>query len=271
MQSRSDTLVQQMQGSSALTFARALLHAGEGKELFDKEFVFASAVSTYYSLFHLGGALILAYGSHPPSTGDLHTPMRDKLEGKWEKRQPRTLSNGGKYLADPACIIDHRDVPPFLKLELPEIAQSLGDRDQPGTLLDMREFVSYAPRMVSDGRINILYSGCQYEPQKFKSYLDRHLRSLDEFFHKSVAWLGQRGFTEVQARILNGDFVLFEFYELCSYYSGSVAKRAWAIYRSVCEHQKIDWRVYRPDPDIFHLDQEGQRKRYNEIVSLLGG
>lgn len=269
MLSRSDTLIRQIQSSSALAFARALLHAGEGKELFDREFEFASAVSTYYSLFHLGGALILAYCSRPPSTGDPYASLRDKLERKWEKRRPRTLSNGKEYIADPAGDIDHRDVPGFLKLELPELAQSLGDRDLPGTLLDMREFVSYAPRMVSDGHISVLYSGCQYEPKNFRGYLDQHLRRLDEFFRQSLGWFGQRGVAEVQGRILSADFVLFEFDELRTYYPEPVGKRAWKIYCSLCENEKVDWRVYRPEPGTFHVDQNSQRNRYDQMIKLL--
>jgi hypothetical protein len=269
MLNRSDTFMRQIQSSSALAFARALFHAGEGKELFDREFEFPSAVSTYYSLFHLGGALILAYCSHPPSTGDPHISLREKLEGKWEKRHPRTLSNGKQYLTDPAGDIRHPDVPAFLSLELPELAKSLGGRDLPGTLLDMREFVSYAPRMVSDGHISVLYSGCQYEPKSFRGYLGQHLRLLDDFFRQSLGWLCQRNLTEVQARILSGDFVLFEFDELHAYYPEPVRKRAWEIYYSLCENEKVNWRVYRPEPGTFHVDQNSQRRRYDEMISLL--
>jgi hypothetical protein len=48
----SDRTGEQLRSSSSLTFARSLFHAAEGKELFDREFALASAVSTYYSLFH---------------------------------------------------------------------------------------------------------------------------------------------------------------------------------------------------------------------------
>jgi hypothetical protein len=166
--------------------ARGLLHAGEGKVLFDQEFLFASAVSTYYSLFHLGAALILAYCSHPSLPGDPHAAIRGRLEEKWLKRQQRTLSNGEHYFSDPAGAIAHDDVPLFLEQELPEIFASLGLRDRPGTLRDMREFVSYAPRMLNDGRINVLYSGCQYEPPEFKRYLGQHILRVDEFFSKTL-------------------------------------------------------------------------------------
>jgi hypothetical protein len=50
------------------------------------------------------------------------TLARNKLEKKCSERQPRTLSNGGQYLPDPAGLVDHKDVPPFLMQELPEIA-----------------------------------------------------------------------------------------------------------------------------------------------------
>lgn len=148
--------------------------------------------------------------------------------------------------------------------------QSLGGRGRPGVLLDMREFVSYAPRMVTKGQVDVLYSGCQYEPREFRDHLDRHLSRLDEFFCKSIAWLGRKGYTEVHARILSGDFVLFEFDELRAYHPKAVGKRAWEIYCSACEGQGIDWRVYRPEPRTFRLDQNGQRNRYDEIVGQLG-
>jgi hypothetical protein len=266
-----DSLIRQVESSSSLALARGLLHAAEGKVLFDQGFLFASAVSTYYSLFHLGAALILAYCSHPSSPADPHAVIRGRLEEKWVKRQLRTLSNGEHYFPDPAGFIGHDDVPVFLEQEIPEIFASLGRRDRPGTLRDMREFVSYAPRMLNDGRINVLYSGCQYEPPEFKSYLGQHILRVDEFFGKSIEWLATKGYAELYQRILSGDFVLFEFHELCSYYSDPIVKRAWATYRSFCEERKADWTVYRPDPTSFHVDQGAQRTRYNEIVRFLGG
>src|SRR5467141_4883683 len=99
---RIGTLPDQLQSSSCLTFARSLFHAAEGKELFDQEVVFASAVSTYYSLFHLGGALMLAYYSGPVPPDDPHASTRTILEKEWRTLRPRTLSNGVRYLPDPA-------------------------------------------------------------------------------------------------------------------------------------------------------------------------
>jgi hypothetical protein len=258
----------QLQSSSALTFARSLFHAAEGKELFDQEFVFASAVSTYYSLFHLGLALILVYCSHPASTDDRHASMRNKLEGKWGQRQRRTLSNGRQYLPDPAEVIGHRDVPLFLERELPEIAQSLGDSDRRGTLRDMRDFVSYAPRMVNDGHIDTLYSGCQYEAHDFQSRLNQHLGRIDQFFCSAVAWIGQ-GYNELYSRILSGTFILHEFDALCTYHPESVAKRAWGIYRSICDRRQVDWRFYHSDPKTWSSDESLQRERYAEVVRSL--
>src|SRR5882762_1256426 len=119
---RIGTLPDQLQSSSCLTFARSLFHAAEGKELFDQEFTFASAVSTYYSLFHLGGALILAYASRPRSPDDTHASMRDALQKRWGKSQARSSLNGSPYtFPDPAEGIHHDDVPVFLERELPEI------------------------------------------------------------------------------------------------------------------------------------------------------
>ena len=125
--------------------------------------------------------------------------------------------------------------------------------------------------MVSNGQINVLYSGCQYEPQEFKDRLDHHQRHLDEFFSMSVEWMGRKGYAEVQAKILSGDFVLFEFDELRSYYPDQVTRRAWAIYRSVCEHQNIDWCVYHPDPETFHVDHDARHNKYHQIIRLLAG
>lgn len=266
----SDSLIRQVESSSTLALARGLLHAGEGKVLFDQEFLFASAVSTYYSLFHLGAAVILAYCSHPSLAGDPHAAIRARLEEKWLKRKQRTLPNGEHYFSDPAGAIVHDDVPLFLEQELPEIFASLGLRDRAGTLRDMREFVSYAPRMLNDGRINVLYSGCQYEPPEFKRYLGQHILRVDEFFSKSVEWLARKGYAGLHQRVLSGDFILFEFHELCTYHSVSIVKQAWAIYRSVCEDQRVDWTTYRPDPTTFHVGQDDRHNRYSEILGLLG-
>jgi hypothetical protein len=253
--------VEQLRSSSTLTFARSLFHAAEGKELLEQHSLFAGAVSTYYSLFHLGAALILAYCSHPTSTDDAHASTRNRLEAEWGKRRPCTLSNGERYLLDPAGDIRHGDVPLFLSRELPEIAQSLGDPGRPGTLRDMREFVSYAPRMVSDGHINVLYSGCQYEVHEFQSHLNQHLGQIEQFFASATAWIKQT-YSEVYLRILSGDFVLFEFAELRAYHQASVVTRAGAIYRSLCERQGVDWRIYRCDPKTWHTDEREQREQY---------
>ncbi len=270
MQNLSDSLVRQVESSSALTFARALLHAAEGKELFDHDFLFASAVATYYSLFHLGGALLLAYWSHPSSPADHHASIRNSLEQNWRKLQSRVSPDPPQHLPDPAQAIRHDDVPRFLEQELPELCLSLGRRNERCALRDMREFVSYAPRMVNDGQRNVLYSGCQYELPTFRTCLGKHLSRLDEFFSKSTEWIARKHYTELHQRILSADFILFEFDELCTYYSNSCAKRAWKIYRSVCEQQKVDWRVYRLDPTTFRLDQDDPRRRYSEIMALLG-
>ena len=266
---QSGTAQEQLQSSSALTFARSLFHAAEGKELFDQRFVFASAVSTYYSLFHLGSTLILAYCSHPASTNDPHASMRSLLAEKWERSHSVGSPNTNPYaFPDPAEGIRHDDVPAFLKRELPEIFQSLGNRNRRGTLRDMREFVNYAPRMVSDGHINILYSGCQYEAQDFQSHLHQHLGRIDQFFCNAAAWIG-RGCNEVYSRIVSGDFILFEFGELRSYHPESVAKRAWGIYRSICDRGQVDWSIYHPDPEIWRTDEPRRRERYVQVISSL--
>jgi len=194
--------------------------------------------------------------------------MRAKLEEKWRKRQQRTLPNGQRYLADPAAAIGHDDVPVFLGEGFPEIFACLGVRDQRGTLRDMREFVSYAPRMLNDGHINVLYSGCQYGADDFRALLGNHLRRIDELFCNAIAWL-RRGYTAIFSRMLSGDFVLFEFSELGNYHSRSVVARAWMIYREICDREHLDWSTYHPDPDTWHTDEPGQRRRYDQIVRSL--
>lgn len=264
--------VDQLRGSSTVSFARSLFQAAEGKELLEQGFAFASAVSTYYSLFHLGGALILAHCSYPASTDDPHASIRNELERAWTRIQQSSSSNSGQYtLPDPAqSIRRHGVVPEFLKGELPQIAESLGGPGRPGTLRDMREFVSYAPRFLSNGLVSVLYSGCQYEPEDFRRHLRGHLDRIDEFFCKSAKWLAQKGYNEVHARILCGDFVLFEFAEFRSYHPQSIGRRAWASYCGLCEHEGTDWRAYRPDPNAttWHINEPEQRKRYEEIVQL---
>jgi len=266
--SDTDTAIEQLRSSSALTFARSMFHAAEAKELFQHGFAFASAVSAYYSIFHLGAALLLAYWSHPSPSGDPHAAIRGRLERNWQKLGARTLSDGKQYVSDPTQAINHNDVPLFLEREVPEIHEALGYRDRPGTLRDMREFVSYAPRMVNDGRVNVLYSGCQYQPQQFRSLLEGHLKRMELFFCDAVTWTN-RGCAEVHSRLLSGDFVLFEFAELRSYQPESVAKRAFGIYRLICERAGLDWCIYRPDPDTWHTDESRQRARYADVLQSL--
>jgi hypothetical protein len=110
---------------------------------------------------------------------------------------------------------------------------------------------------------------CQYEAQDFKCHLKKHLDSVEEFFRKSARWMNQRQFKGVRLRILSGDFILFEFGDLGLYHPESVVKRAWAIYRSVCEHEEADWRVYRSDPGTFHTDEHMRHHRYAEVLRSL--
>jgi hypothetical protein len=261
--------MKQLKSSSALTFARALFFAGEGSELFERGFVFGGAVSTYYSMFHLGAALMLGHFSQPAPTEDPHASVRKRLEDRWSKAN----KPGTEYpFPDPAKGIDHGDVSSFLRRELPEINEQLGCPGQRGTLRDMREFVSYAPRMVSDGHRNVLYSGCQYEGQDFKRYLKEHLGRIGEFFHRALRWTGVNAHNKLYERILSGDFVLFEFAEFGSYHPRSVVKKAWAIYCSICENEGKDWRVWRPDPTTWYGEgeEEQQRERYAHAIENFG-
>jgi hypothetical protein len=212
--------------------------------------------------------LILAYCSHPSAPGDPHASIRSRLEKKWGERQPRTLSNGKQYLPDPAENIGHDDVPTFLERELPELSESLGRRDRPRTLRNMREFANYAPRMVNDGS-DVLYSGCQYEAQGFKTYLRQFLDRIGGFFGDSIQWLSRNGSDDLSSRILSGDFMVFEFSELRLYHPESVARRAWEIYRSTCDRLQVDWRIYRSAPKTWYTNESRQRERYAEVVRSL--
>jgi hypothetical protein len=266
--------LRQLKSSSGLTFARSLFHAAEGKELFDDEFVFASAVSAYYSLFHLGAALMLAHFSQPAPAEFAYASTWRKLERKWRnpdrilRPQPvRNECNSPSHpFPDPAKGIGHEDVATFLEREIPGVFRSLGRPEKLGTLRDMREFVNYAPRMVSDGCQIILYSYCQYKAQDFKRHVKEHLDQLDGFFHTAVRWIKEKSYNALYSRILSGDFVLLEFADLGSYHPDRVAKRAWAIYRSICEHEGADWRIWRGEPGTWYMGEREERERYAEAV-----
>ena len=122
------------QTSSTFTFARSLFHAAEGTELFEREFVFASAVSAYYSLFHLGVAMILAHCGQPAATGDPHSNLIQKLERVLDKAGSLQLANGLR--PDPAEAVSHKAADAFVQIELPELAAALQ------SVRDMRQFVS---------------------------------------------------------------------------------------------------------------------------------
>jgi hypothetical protein len=105
-----------MQRSSSLTFARSLFFAAEGQELADQGLAFPSAVAAYYSLFHLGASLLLAYCSTPAAPNDPDSSIRTQLE-KRRKRRPRTFAGAERYFPDPAMFIEHAVVPHFLERE----------------------------------------------------------------------------------------------------------------------------------------------------------
>ena len=86
----TESFSEQLRSSSALSFARSLFDAAEGKELFSDDFAFAGAVSTYYSVFHLGGALILAYCSYPspPTTPTPPCEPNSKKNGESDSNVP---------------------------------------------------------------------------------------------------------------------------------------------------------------------------------------
>jgi hypothetical protein len=148
----------------------------------------------------------------------------------------------------------------------PEAARLIGSRDVRGTLMDMREFVSYAPRMEAKGHENVLYSGCQYEAFEFQAFLSQHLSRIEEIIRSAAAWLRQ-GYSEIYSRILSGDFVLFEFTELSAYHPNSVSRSAFRIYRSICDREQTNWRIWRPHSGVFHTDEAGERERYAEAIS----
>jgi hypothetical protein len=253
--------------SSTLSFARALFHAGEARELFDKGFSFPGAVSAYYSLFHLGQVLVLAAWAHD----DPQVAIRRKLEDRkqdWLHRQG--ASTGGAEVPDPAELIRHEDVPPFLDSELPSIGLSLGKRGVKAGLRDMREFVSYAPRMKQKGVRTILWTGCQYYSEEFRVRLMQHLAQIDTHFVESIRWLGRKDYSDIRGTILSGPFVLYEFKALCEYHPHSVARRAWSIYRHVCEQEGVDSCVYNPLPGLWVADEQKERRIYEKTIASLG-
>jgi len=246
--------VDQLQTSSAFTFARSLFHAAEGEELCKHRLHFASAVSVYYSFFHLGVSLILAYWSQPTSQED-HIRLRKTLDN-WKKAQS-PLPNG---VADPAEDVGHQDVRRFLTSEIPEFLKTLD------AAKDMREFVSYGPRVRSEGNKSIVYSGCQYTAEDFSRCLKKNLSAYTHCLHSAVRWLKEKGHDEIRERVLSANFILFEFNELRSYHPEPVVSRAWAAYCSLCEHEGSDWREYHPDPLAFSTDESEQRERYANLV-----
>lgn len=251
--------------SSAVSFARSLFKAGEGQELSRHEFALASAVSTYYCLFHLGAALFLAYWSSCGSGEDPYASILNKVGKKWSTRKDR-LAGTTEYTPDPAQDISHDDIGEFLSHEVPHIGGPLGSRDQEGTLRDMREFASYAPRLYNKGGRPVLYSGCHYRPDVFRSYLRSHLNQMDRFLREAVRWLAENGHRRLRSKLLSANFIVYEFDGLREYYADSTTKQAFSNYRSLCDHEAVDWRVYNPDPDPEVWLTVQHKQRYEEMV-----
>jgi hypothetical protein len=116
---------------------------------------------------------------------------------------------------------------------------------------------------------NILYD-CQYEPEDFTRRLQEHLDRLDGFFHTAVEWMRQKSYNALHRRILSGDFVLFEFALFGNYHPDPVRRRAWAIYRSICEHEGADWHIWRGDPGTWYTEGGEERERYAEAIRRFG-
>ncbi len=138
-----------------------------------------------------------------------------------------------------------------------------------GNLRDMREFVSYAPRLRSDGHTTILYSGCHYTADDFVQLLGQHISRIDERFAEAMQWFKEKSHDEVWSRLLTSDFILHEYDALRVYYRKSVQKGVGDIYRSLCEAQDIDWKVNRPDPGTWTAgseEEEWRRRRHQEII-----
>jgi hypothetical protein len=275
-----------LESSSALAFARSLFHGAEGVRLFEQGFAFASAVSTYYSVFQLSVSLILAYCTHPESLQDCDKKIREtveKIRGKWATvvAQARPLHG----YPDPGEFVRHNHAHGFLKRELPEVAAALGRGRElghnvscrcpecvnlSGTLRDMREFVDYAPRMLGDPGQNILFSWCQYTPQEFRRHLQQRLAQLGEHLNSAVAWMSSRDHREL---ILGWDFVLWKFMELASYQPRQVTETAWSMYRSILLGAGEDWRTW-PNPigETWSIDggeADEERNRYEEAIRYL--
>src|SRR6516225_8304457 len=223
---------QHWESSSSLSFARSLFHAAEAKELLHGAFIAASAVEAYYSLFHLGASLILAYCSLNPGTA-ICRGIQNKLEDRQKERTKQAPQTGccatcGASLQrdqvelDPSEGIAHRRVPEFLANTL--IGGALGGSGVHGTLMDMREFVSYAPRSVRKGVTVYLWSGCHYTPEEFSLHLQKHLTQITEFFFEALHWLKAKSCSVVRKRLLTIDFVLHEFDALSTYHNEDVRK-----------------------------------------------
>jgi hypothetical protein len=264
----ADRLAEHARDSSFFSFARSLYMAAEAKELFGLKLMFPAAVSAYYSVFHLGGSLALAYCSYGPQPNDPFGELRQKVKKPVKTPARRGRSQYEVKFGDPAQNLLHKDVPPFLRLELPQIAESLGTMGAIDTLGDLRAFVNYAPRVCSDGKMNILWTACQYGPSDVTQCLERHLGKIDHFYQLAIQWLVAKGYEEVHSKILSSDFVLHEFDALLEYHPRSVTRRAWAIYCSICKSIGIDYQEYRPHPFCWH-DEDSERQRYGKLVRSL--
>jgi hypothetical protein len=117
----------------------------------------------------------------------------------------------------------------------------------------------------------ILYSGCQYDAHNFRHFLGEHLGPIAKSFCSASAWLRDHC-DSVYSRVISGDFVLFEFKDLCNYHQLSVNKRAFEIYRSICDHAEVNWRDYLRDPDrhtFYAIDsRQDEYAKFHKLASV---
>ncbi len=227
-----------LRASSGMSFARALFFGGEARYALSQEGIFPSAVSAYYSIFHLCSALVLAYCV--ATTDEAYESELRRFEKDWRTAREKAAEDSAS-IPDPAGSLTHKQIAKFAETHLPSIFSVLGG-DAPvrglpgtkGTLRDMREFVDYAPRIIKTGHQLVRYSGCHYERQGFKALLQGHLSRLDELFIGAFDWLAGHGYKDVVDDFFGWHFFVNQFGDLANYHPPAVISRALAIYSTQC-------------------------------------
>ena len=258
--------------SSLGSFARSLFAYAEARELFQSDFVMAAAVCTYYALFHIGVASLLAYLSHRGPGEDRHHNLQEQIKSRWQSGGQRAATPGEQtYIPDPASFIRHDDVPKFLEEELPNLAKSLGKRDVRKSLRDIREFVSYAPRVLERPRGGVvLHSGCAYTNDELKETLRQHRDGFPDFYSEYLRWLRSKDCASLFDKIFAADFVLLYFEEFRVYYGLRIARVAWSTFCATSREVEMKCEDFRSDTFYSSAQLEAQgRDRFQRVISAL--